>query len=170
MIALSYAKEHTEDEFKAMCTRYQHIKQGYLAFGKGTTTRIRCINGEKKEKWYLTFKHKVSCRIIEIENKIDDRDGQDLWNDCVGKLTKDRYTFELESGTWELDFFKKVGHLYFILVEVELKEGARRPKSLPFFLKKKHVLYEVPLIDDRFSNKRLGDAEYASKLYLEFTS
>jgi hypothetical protein len=51
-----------------------------------------------------------------------------------------------------------------VLAEVELKEGSPRPKRLPEFIKK-HLLYEVPLTDDRFSNKRLGDVDYATRLY-----
>lgn len=146
-----------------MSDQFSHIKQGYLAFSKGMTTRIRCITTLKKERWYLTFKQKINSRVIEIEKKIDSRDGHDLWDVCVGKLKKNRYAIDNEGVTWELDIFKK-GTLYFILAEVELEEGAPRPKTVPPFLKD-YILYEVPLTDDRFSNKRLGDAEYATNLY-----
>ena len=101
---------------------------------------------------------------IEIEKKIDDRDGQDLWSVCVAKLKKDRYMIEDKGITWELDFFRKGHHLYFVLAEVELPEGASRPKIVPDFLKD-YVVYEVPLTDDRFSNKRLGDVDFATNLY-----
>jgi CYTH domain-containing protein len=143
---------------------HQRIEQGYLAFSKGMTARIRFIDDGKKTKWYLTFKQKVGERVIEIEKKIDERDGQDLWSVCVGKLKKDRYVVDNKGVVWEVDFFKKGNHLYFVLAEVELPEGATRPKSVPEILKP-HVLYEVPLTDDRFSNKRLGDVDYAMELY-----
>ena len=134
-----------------------------MAFSKGMTTRIRCIDNGDKNKWFLTFKQKVNDRVIEIEKKLDDRDGSDLWQACVGKLTKDRYVFAGEE-IWEVDLFKRSGELYFILAEVELAEGKPRPKSVPKFLKP-YVLYEVPITDDRFSNKRLGDVDYAMNLY-----
>jgi len=163
VIDLALADKYSHKDIKSMADHFTHIKQGYLAFSKGMTTRIRCITTTKKERWYLTFKQKVGNRVIEVEKKIDSRDGHDLWEVCVGKLKKDRYAIDNEGITWELDFFKK-GTLYFILAEVELEEGAPRPKSVPGFLKE-YILYEVPLTDDRFSNKRLGDAEYATGLY-----
>lgn len=167
VIDLKLAEEYSHKDIKAISDQFCHIKQGYLAFSKGMTTRIRCITKLKKEKWFLTFKQKINNRVIEIEKKIDSRDGHDLWSVCVGKLKKDRYAIDNEGMLWELDFFKK-GGLYFILAEVELDEGAPRPKTVPPFLKE-HILYEVPLTDDRFSNKRLGDAEYATSLYKEIS-
>lgn len=162
-IDLSLADKYSHKDLRSIADQFSHIKQGYLAFSKGMTTRIRCITTLKKERWYLTFKQKINDRVIEIEKKIDSRDGHDLWDVCVGKLKKNRYAIDNEGVTWELDLFKK-GNLYFILAEVELEEGAPRPKSVPQFLKD-YILYEVPLTDDRFSNKRLGDAEYATNLY-----
>jgi CYTH domain-containing protein len=153
-----------EDALKSSAFRHQVIRQGYLAFSKGMTTRIRSLKENSDKKWFLTFKQKVSERVIEIEKKIDDRDGNDLWEVCVGKIKKDRYLF-LEGGyTWELDLFKKGSNIYFIVLEIELPEGALRPKNVPKFLRD-FVVYEVPLTDDRFSNKRLGDIDYASRLY-----
>ena len=148
-----------------MSDQFSHIKQGYLAFSKGMTTRIRCITTLKKERWYLTFKQKINNRVIEIEKKIDSRDGHDLWDVCVGKLKKNRYAIDNKGIMWEVDFFKKE-NLYFILAEVELEEGAPRPKKLPNFLKD-HILYEVPLTDNRFSNTNLGDIDFATNLYNE---
>lgn len=147
-----------------MAREHQHIKQGYLAFSKGMTVRIRGIEDGQKSKWFMTLKHKVGERVIEIEKKLDERDGTDLWSVCVGKLKKDRYVIEDKGITWEVDFFKKGQHLYFVLAEVELPEGANRPKVVPEFLRD-YILYEVPLTDDRFSNKRLGEVEFASNLY-----
>lgn len=146
------------------------IEQGYLAFSKGMTTRIRSIirrGKSTRKKWYLTFKQKVRNRVIEIETKLDQRDGEELWGVCVGKVFKDRFVFYEHNGTWELDFFRKGTHRYFTLAEVELEEGAPRPGP-PEWLRN-HILYEVPLTDDRFSNKRLGDVEYAQRIYQEIT-
>ncbi len=163
------AKDLDHPTLLKMAREYQHIKQGYLAFSKGMTTRIRGIQDGEKHKWYLTFKQKVGDRVIEIEKKLDERDGKDLWSVCVGKLKKDRYVIDHKGITWELDFFKKGHHLYFVLAEVELPEGSSRPKFVPDFFKD-YVLYEVPLTDDRFSNKRLAEVEFATQLYQELTS
>lgn len=172
----------TEHEFKYVLSLFTDvdsmpwekcflIRQGYLAFSKGMTTRIRSIQAVDetgslvgKPKWYLTFKQKVRNRVIEIEKKLDDRDGADLWAVCVGKLKKYRHVVDNEGIKWEVDLFFKGNHQYFVLAEVELEEGSPRPKILPDFLKQ-WVVYEVPLTDDRFSNKRLGDVEFATDLY-----
>lgn len=164
VISLDLLNDHTEDSLLDIAGSRQYIQQGYLAFSKGMTTRIRSIRNHKKCKWFITFKQKVNNRVVEIEKKLDQRDGADLWSACVGKLTKERYTIEEGDHVWELDLFRKGEELYFILVEVELSEGSPRPKTVPKFLRK-HVLYEVPLTDDRFSNKRLGDVDFATKLY-----
>ena len=164
ILSLEIGDDFDHHRLMTMAKEHQHIKQGYLVFSKGMTTRVRCIEGKEKQKWFLTFKQKVGERVIEIEKRLDERDGQDLWSVCVGKLKKDRYVIEDKGIKWELDFFKKGQHLYFVLVEVELPEGAPRPKSTPDFLKD-YIIHEVPLTDERFSNKRLGDADHATTLY-----
>jgi len=147
------------------------IRQGYLAFSKGMTTRIRCLqkvgpDGRDKKKWYLTFKQKSnSGRVIEIEKKLDGRDGSELWDICVGKLKKERFSFDNGNVTWELDFFLNHNQVYFVLVEAELPEGESRPE-MPSFLQP-FLLYKAELEDDRFSNKRLGDVDYSTKIYKE---
>lgn len=164
-----------EEYFKEHCEKHFVIQQGYLAFSKGMTCRVRSSRlGLASVKWFLTFKQKVGKRVIEVETRLDNRDGNDLWDVCVGRLKKDRYavcnnvvtddsTGEGEFSVWEVDFFKKKGDLYFVLAEVELEEGSPRI-ALPDFIKD-NLLYEVPLTDDRFGNKRLGDVEYATEMY-----
>lgn len=168
VISLDIAKEYDETALRQMSREVQHIKQGYLAFSKGMTLRTRCLVKKGKKQWFLTFKQKINDRVVEIENRISGRDGKDLWSACVGQLTKDRYVFPHYGHVWEVDFFRKAGLLYFVQAEVELEEGANRPDDIPPFLKK-HIIYEVPLTDDRFSNKRLGDVEYAYRLYQSLT-
>jgi CYTH domain-containing protein len=163
-IHLDLLKECPESALKLTCKKHLVIEQGYLAFSKGMSCRVRCTREKGQAKWHLTFKQKVTDRVVEIEKKLDERDGSDLWNVAVGKLSKDRYVFDENCVDWELDLMKRDGGIYFILAEVELPEGARRPKVMPWFMQK-HSLYEVPLSDDRFSNKRLGDVNYARDLY-----
>jgi CYTH domain-containing protein len=164
VINMDLLKHHSEEQLKIMCKSVLHIRQGYLAFSKGMSCRIRCSSEWGTDKWFLTFKQKVTKRTIEIEKKIDTRDGADLWELAVGKLKKDRYIFPHDGVKWELDLFKFDSEIYFIMAEIELDENAPRPKHvLP--LLKNYVLYEVPLTDDRFSSKRLGDVNYSKQLY-----
>lgn len=164
--------------------RIEHIEQGYIVYSKGTTARVRKVTAKKyaddhhkKTNWFFTFKHKVDSRTIELEQKIDVRDGEELWTRCIGKLRKKRYVILDDVGNrighkavkWEVDFFfDQHDHIYFAMAEVELPEGFRRPDRIPSFIED-HLLYEVPLTDDRFSNKRLGDVAYTKELYHTLT-
>lgn len=163
-VHLDLLKEYPEERLRIMCDKHLIIEQGYLAFSKGMSCRVRCTKEYGKPKWHLTFKQKASNRVVEIEKKIDERDGEDLWQVAVGKLKKDRYVFDQHGIKWELDILKHDGLVYFIIAEVELMEGTSRPKEMPTFLQP-FSLYEVPLDDDRFSNKRLGDVNYARELH-----
>lgn len=144
-----------------------YIEQGYLVSGN-TTVRIR-RTFSSSISWHLTVKKKVLDRIIEIEKKLSSRDGMDLMSCCEKKLKKYRYVFEDKGIKWELDFLTKYSQqpedekIYFVMLEVEVPEGADRP-NVPDFIKQ-HVLYEVPLTDERFFNKNLTDPDVAEKLY-----
>lgn len=167
VISTDVLKENPEAILRMKCDKHLIIEQGYLAYSKGYTSRIRSITESGKTKWFYTMKQKVTDRVVEIEKKLDDRDGNDLWSYCVGKLKKDRYVFKDHGIVWEIDLFKHDGSIYFILAEIELPEGSPRPKLQLDFIKS-HILYEVELTDDRFSNKRLGDLNYARQLYSNF--
>jgi CYTH domain-containing protein len=164
VISLDLIREYTEDQLAVMCQEQRGIEQGCFLHGPGSYLRIRRVSTKGKVEWFLTLKTKDADRTIEIENPIDARDAQDLWSRCYWKLKKDRYVYAEGGIKWEIDLFKENGEVYFILVEAELPEDAPRPKKLPGFLKR-HLIYEVPLTDDRFSNKKLADVDYAQKLY-----
>lgn len=159
--------EFSEGTLASMAEKVYLIQQGYLYFSKGMSCRIRSItecDTDKKVKWYMTFKQKVGGRVIEIEKKISARDGKDLWAVAINKLKKTRCVYSHEENEWELDLLETDSGVYFIVAEVELDEGALRPKSMPLFLRR-YLKLEVDLDDDRFANKRLGDIEYAKSLY-----
>lgn len=145
------------------------FRQGYLAVSDDMNLRVRHSLMPYGESWILTFKQKIPGRQIEIEQTLETRDALDLWEISTRKLKKIRHFFEDivcdQRTVWELDLFYGPD-LYFAMMEVEVDEGAPRPdlpKSLEFL--KKHILYEVPLTDDRFSNKNLGDVAFATDLY-----
>lgn len=141
------------------------IWQGYFP---GHNTRIRRVVMHNTISWWLTFKYRAGGRQIEIECKVDPRDGEDLWEVCEGKIKKDRYAWGSLSQKWSVDFLREqgTGEVYFCLAEVELPESSPppSPEMIPEIIRP-FILYEVPLTDDRFSNKKLGDVEYARKLY-----
>lgn len=174
-------------EFKDMLD----IEQGYLNIGVGTATRIRKAVRKSSSvagnpDWYFTFKQKIEGRdgVIEIETRIDEKDAIPLWNVCVNKLKKRRYSYEnrVRKEKYDIDFFIDAnGENYFILAEVEMPQQKENiPNSreyldasklrnevnlhLPEWLRNQ-VLYEVELTDGRFSNTRLSDCAYARKLY-----
>jgi CYTH domain-containing protein len=154
------------DNAKRLAKKVEEIDQGYTVFNKGVSARVRVITKDSgKKKYFFTYKQKVGERVIELEQKLDERDGQELWATCIGKLKKYRYELEDSVGhKWELDFFyDPLQCLYFAMAEVEVEEGHGRPAT-PRFIKD-YLVYEVPLTDDRFANKKLGDLEYAKKLY-----
>ena len=159
------ALDTDEEYFRENCKNHFAIRQGYLASSKGMTCRVRSLRDGSSVKWFLTFKQKVDNRVIEIEQRLDDRDGKDLWSvtKCVSRLKKERYVLEHDGIDWEVDFFRAGSDRYFVLAEVELTEGSPRI-ALPKFIHK-FLLHEVDLTDDRFGNKKLADVEHASNMY-----
>ncbi len=174
----NYCKENeipTENELKyllnleceadliAVAINVRHIHQGYLAFTKGMSLRVRETNGNRYE---LTFKQKIKNRVVEIEKKIDLRDYTDLWDIAVNKLEKIRYDIKDDAkGLWEVDVFKDHFHKsYIIIAEHEMPEGMETPKIIPKIIKK-NLLYAVPKNDVRFASKKIANLKYAQKLY-----
>lgn len=173
VLDLDFLEEFEEPLLARMAKNWAYINQGYVAVAEGTATRIRHTQAVSPQHygnsdvnhWMLTFKHTVNQRVIEIEQELDERDGKDLWSICTRRVQKTRYYFPGDACTWELDLFKLSDEsVYFILAEVELPEGAPKPTYMPLFLRK-YVLHEVDLTDSRFSNKKLGNVEYTTKIY-----
>lgn len=146
------------------------ISQGYLIATRGITVRVRKSvrrSRDKKSAYYFTLKVNTAGRVIEIEKNLDERDFNDLWDISLNKLEKVRYIIKHEKENWEMDFFKDYrGQTYMSVAEIELPENKLEPESLPDIVKK-NLIYKVPLNDNRFSNKLLGDARYAAELIQE---
>lgn len=160
----------TENEINELCSEKYLIAQGYLIATRGITVRVRKMKplfGKEKEVHYFTMKVNAGGRMIEIENKIDKRDFDDLWNIAVNKLEKIRYLVKDQKVYWEMDFFKDYrGETYMAVAEIEMPEGQLEPTSLPNVVKN-NLLHKVDLVDTRFANKLLGDARYACELLKE---
>lgn len=146
-----------------------NISQGYLIATRGITVRVRKLSRRSTghNSYFFTLKVNTGGRCIEVENDLDERDFNDLWNIALNKLEKIRYIVRHGRAAWELDFFKDYrGETYIAVAEIELPEGQLEPESVPEIVKK-NMLYKVGLTDQRFSNKLLGDARYASELLNE---
>jgi CYTH domain-containing protein len=157
-----------------MAIQKYEISQGYLIATRGITVRVRksvpvYANGNNKGGYFFTMKVNTGGRCVEVENKLDKRDFDDLWAISLNKLEKIRYDVRAGKYLWECDFFKDYkAQTYIAIAEIELPEGQMEPDSLPPFIKD-NLLYRVALTDTRFSNKLLGDARYAADLLTEIT-
>jgi CYTH domain-containing protein len=144
------------------------IRQGYLAASDSMDLRVRhAVHVNDTEFWTVTFKQKVTGRKIELEQKVDVRDGMDLWEISDPKIKKIRhYLGDPRQGPlWEIDLFYS-SDLYFAMAEIELPEGAPPPEELPDLIQK-YLILKVPLTDSRFFNKNLGNVESVTSLYEE---
>lgn len=152
------------------------LHQGYLAFSKGMTLRLRSSQEMKSDKLIsnpkrkLCYKQKVNERVIEIEKKIDQRDFNDLWDSTLNRAEKHRYVINFNEDIWEIDFFKHHHETYFVLAEHEMPEGQKEPNEIPDFIFN-NLIYSVPHDDDDdFSTKRLACIKHAKKIYKELLS
>lgn len=128
---------------------------------------VAIYSNGSKGGYYFTLKVNTNGRCVEIENKLDKRDFDDLWGIALNKLEKIRYEVKAGKYVWECDFFKDYrNETYIAVAEIELPEGQLEPETLPTFVKD-NLLYKVALTDTRFSNKLLGDARYACDLLAE---
>lgn len=139
------------------------IQQGYLAKAEGINVRVRHELSDT-DKWFTTIKQKVNGETVEIHQEIDRVDGLKLWEVSTPKLTKTRHVFPAGDLKWEVDVFYHKAEIYLVMAEIEVPEAFYGRPGVPLFLKK-HVILEVPLTDNRFSNTKLGDVEYTKNLY-----
>jgi CYTH domain-containing protein len=169
-----------EEEIAGLASKKYLIAQGYMVTTKGITVRARKrFDYRSKDKnhfqYYFTLKANAGGRCVEIEDRINERDFNDLWSICRNKLEKIRYVVthrrtRKPTLDWELDFFKDHrNETYFALAEIELPEGKEAPDVIPDFVKN-NLLFEVPLTDNRFGNKLLGDARYAANILQDIKS
>jgi CYTH domain-containing protein len=134
--------------------------------GRGLSLRFRKTKLNKKINFFMTFKTTVNGggRTVEIEKRISKRDFKDIWPLCLNKLDKIRYLIHNAEELWEIDFFKDYANkTYFAMAELEMPENKTKPNNIPDFIKN-NLIFEVPLIDSRFSSKLVADVKYANNL------
>ena len=134
------------------------ILQAYLDDGP----RIRKFGGDylfTYKKWAPHVKE-----LVEIETAISREDFDLLWPMRVEAVQKTRYIKETEDGEWVVDFLRDDrGEVYFVLAEVELSRFQALPDDIPAEIRA-HILYAVAAEDNRFTNKKLSDQDYAEGL------
>ena len=134
------------------------ILQAYLDDGP----RIRKFGGDylfTYKKWAPHVKE-----LVEIETAISREDFELLWPMRVEAVQKTRYIRETDDGEWVVDFLRDGhGEVYFVLAEVELSRFQALPDEIPAEIRD-HILYAVAAEDNRFTNKKLSDQDYAASL------
>lgn len=145
------------------------ISQGYLYADDKLGVRIRkehfYPDGNDHTKYMFCAKQNVGHRVIEIEQQIDQRDFDELWEMTQGQFFKERWRFH----NWDIDFFKYYtgigGTTYIIVAEIEMPESQLTPTTIPDIISD-YMLYAVPLEEQhKFSSAKLASIEYAQKLY-----
>lgn len=155
------------------------IEQGYVLKENGVSIRLRKVlegrTGYTHHYMQTKFKRKAGKKgVIEISSEISPSDFEELWSMTQGRVSKIRYTIpgsydeggELKE-VWEVDFFKcpESGRTYLIVAEIEYSEHRDAPLTpKPQFIEE-NIVYSVPRGDGRFSNRKLGNTEYATQLY-----
>jgi CYTH domain-containing protein len=97
---------------------------------------------------------------LEIETDIVKEDFDILWKTAHKIVSKVRYVYR----GWEVDFFKNDnGKNYIAVAEIELPPKIKWPDVVPQIIKE-NIVYVVPIEDKRFSNKKIGNIKYATRL------
>lgn len=131
------------------------IKQGYLDDGP----RIRKY-GDDLVFTYKKWVESINA-LVEIENKISQKDFDYLFPMCTDIVRKTRFVKNNDGCEWVVDFLKNEhDDVYFILAEVEMPEEMESPTHILKELKSNVIL--IPEKGDKkFTNKMLSNESYA---------
>lgn len=155
-----HESKSVEEAFKKVAEKVLKVEQKYISIGRGFSVRVRKSAEGKSVSYSMTVKKNVSGQVVEIETRISEADFNRLWPTGFSKVCKFRYLYQ----GWEIDFFKDSdSNNYLAVAEIEMPAWQREPRHIPSIIKK-HLLYAVPIEDKRFSNKKLGNVDYAVNL------
>ncbi len=168
------------DEITAAATYSDSIVQSYIQTGEEWNLRTReirpyyhdeddCVFNPTSVEHILTYKHIIDGEQIEIETNILSEDYGKLNRRALSRLNKIRYRILNGFDAWEVDlFYRKFSDdlPYFILAEIELPVGQVAPTTIPSVISK-HLLYEVPIGNNEFSNTKLCYIQLAEEKYQE---
>lgn len=151
--------EEVEQKFKESSQLAIPIHQRYLVTEKGMSVRVRCSEMKGGPEYAFTFKKNINGEVVEIETKISEEDFDRMWPGAKNQVDKIRYIYE----GWEVDFFKSNNSNYLAVAEIELPPKKLMPSIIPQLVTE-NIIYVVPIDDNRFSNKKIGDVVYATNL------
>jgi len=135
--------------------RQVEIRQAYLDDGP----RIRQIGAD----FIFTYKKWAphAGELVEIETPISREDFELLWPLRVQSVQKTRHIKVVGDEEWVVDFLRDdAGDVFFVLAEVELPRFQAEPRAVVDELAG-FVLHAVAADDNRFTNKKLADRDYA---------
>ncbi len=138
--------------------RAVEIRQAYLDDGP----RIRQIGAD----FVFTYKKWAphAGELVEIETPISRDDFELLWPMRVQSVQKTRYVKVVGDEEWVVDFLRDdAGEVYFVLAEVELPRYQAEPRIVVDEIAD-FVVHAVAANDNRFTNKKLSDRDYALRL------
>lgn len=140
------------------------IRQAYLDDGP----RIRQIGAD----FVFTYKKWAphARELVEIETPISRDDFELLWPLRVQSVQKTRHIKLVgneapeSAEEWVVDFLRDdSGEVYFVLAEAELPRFQSDPKAVPDEIAD-FVIHAVAYDDNRFTNKKLADRDYALRM------
>ena len=135
--------------------RRHDIRQAYLDDGP----RIRHFG----ETYLFTYKKWIPAarELVEIETAISAEDFELLWPLCEERVQKTRFIKDTDDGEWVVDFLRGPrGGVYFVIAEVEMSRFKKTPDAIPAEIDGA-ILHAVDAGDNRFTNKKLSDRDYA---------
>jgi CYTH domain-containing protein len=152
--------EVVEQAIAAQAEQVLRIEQKYLSLDKDLSVRIRLTINNGVHSHRLTVKKNIHKKVIEIETPISTDDFEALWPTGRNKVVKLRYLYQ----GWEIDFLKDISFSNYIsIAEIEMHPWQEAPDEIPELIKN-FIIYEVPITDKRFSNRKLGNIKYTTKL------
>src|SRR5262245_35864016 len=112
------------EAWRSVATAEASVRQGYLASGERSTTRVRIKNGSDAT---LTIKsRRAELRRLEIEYPISVRDAEALLSLRTGGLIeKRRFTVPWREHLWEIDVFSSA-NAGLVIAEIELRHELER--------------------------------------------
>lgn len=140
------------------------ISQGYLNDGP----RLRRYG----EDFVFTYKKWIDAEdlLVEIEQDLSEVDFNRLWPYCENRIVKTRYVKHVGDIEWVVDFLKDdQNQVYFVLAEAEMPEGMDECGDIPEEIKD-FIIHTPQKGDERYTNKRLSDIEYARTVLQDINS
>lgn len=156
---LPYILATTFNEEALVGYERSEVKQGYHPNGWRYRQEDEHYTQNRKEK-----PTDGSYTWDEEEADISADEFDAMWPDCEDKLTKTRYTREIEDETIHIDFFKDpTGETYIIKAEITIPKDRIEPKHIPPEMADK-IIYQPHKDDLRFTAKSLANIDHAKKL------